>query len=132
MPDKTVFTVNTAPGQMGIVGLQSSFVNLGEDKKASIDAPLVSFPVICRQECYPPSLAISPKLKRLRVVLKTKAEGKKVRWSEVLQTATSAVRAVTTNITSHPRSHYMRMPFRQRPTAHARLDSITAKSVTVI
>jgi len=57
MPDRTVFTVNTVPGQMGIVDLQSSFVNLGEDKKASIDAPLFSFPVICSQRCDPLNLA---------------------------------------------------------------------------
>ena len=36
MPDKTVLTVNTVPGQMDIVDSQSSFVKLGREKKASI------------------------------------------------------------------------------------------------
>jgi hypothetical protein len=47
---------------MGIVDLQLSFVNLGEDKKAPIDAPLFSLPVIGCQDCDPPSLATSPKI----------------------------------------------------------------------
>jgi len=98
MPDTTVFTVNTVPGQMGIVDLQSSFVNLGEDKKTSIDAPFFFFPVICCQRCDPLSLATYRKFKRVGVVLKSKTKGKKVRWSEVLQTATSAVRDATTKL----------------------------------